>query len=187
MIQRDPGTLFCILIDDIEDWSQCGEQVSERNTAQSPVLLLKVLLTVVDQLRQYPNFVLLGTSNSGNLSGPDEIEPIGFIQHVPSPSAESYGEILRRCFLEMPAGYLSPDKQFPAPCARDKEIFTKRGQSIAYKDFIYRGVPGPHFTKDGKQASSFTHLRALVRAQLPSSCVAILPSKQSSRHPAVRI
>ena len=187
LCRHNKDTLICILIDEIESLCPSREHSLGGNEPQDGVRAVNALLTAVDQLRPYPNFLIFCTSNFIGSMDLAFIDRIDFKQFVPPPNAETCVEILRRKYLEIPTGYLGPAQDLSFASDHAEMMFTEAGQSIAFDDFLHRNVPGPHFRQNGEKVSSFEFLKAVVAEQLLASDTALLRFGKSSSHPAIRL
>ena len=108
------------------------------------------------------------------------LDRIDFKLNIPTPNASMCADILRRGYLDIPVGYLSPAPNAPydlsAPPPPQIEETPRPGRT-----------PGPHFHADGSRANSFAYLKAAVAAQLLPPDTALLRFGPAAPHPAVAL
>ena len=187
LCRQNKDTLICILIDEIESLCPSREHSLCGNEPQDGIRAVNALLTAMDQLRPYPNFLIFCTSNFISSMGLAFIDRIDFKQYIPPPNAETCVEILRRKYFKIPMGYLGPARDLPLLSAHAEMMFTEAGQPIPFEDFLHRKVPGPHFRQGGEKANSFEFLKAVVKEQLLASDTALLRFGKGSSHPSIRL
>ena len=187
VIRDEKDTLVCILIDEVESLCPSREQSIGSQEPRDGQRAVNALLTAVDQLRQYPNFLVFCTSNIIDSMDEAFIDRIDFKLNVPMPNAVTCAEILRRGYFDIPMGYLGPAAGMPLQSAHAEAMTTEDGQTITFEEFLCRKFPGPYFRGNGEQANSFACLKAVVEEQLLHPDMALLRFGPVSDHPAVRL
>ena len=57
------GTFVCVVIDEVETIASCRGGLMNKNESSDAVRVVNTLLTHLDSLKKYPNFIILATSN----------------------------------------------------------------------------------------------------------------------------
>jgi hypothetical protein len=63
LIESNPELMFCVLIDEVETLASSRSQTLDKNEATDSVRVVNTLLTQLDSLKSFPNFIIIGTSN----------------------------------------------------------------------------------------------------------------------------
>ena len=99
MVQDDPNTLICVLIDEVESLaSSRGNTVGDPSDAMRAV---NSLLTSLDRLRSFPNVVVLTTTNLTSSVDAAFVDRVDMKIHIDVPILEARYEILRSCLNEL--------------------------------------------------------------------------------------
>lgn len=60
---EDPSTLVCVLIDEVESLTAARKSAVKGSEPSDAIRVVNALLTQLDQIRRYPNVLILTTSN----------------------------------------------------------------------------------------------------------------------------
>lgn len=100
MVEDEPNSLFCVLIDEVE--SLAASRVSSGGAEPSDaVRAVNSLLTSMDRLKVYRNVMILTTTNiTGSVDGAF-VDRVDMKQFIGLPCLEARFEILRSCLEEL--------------------------------------------------------------------------------------
>jgi SpoVK/Ycf46/Vps4 family AAA+-type ATPase len=99
MVQDDPSTLVCVLIDEVESLASArGNSSGDPSDAMRAV---NSLLTSLDRLRTFSNVIVLATTNLTGSVDAAFVDRVDLKMHIGMPILEARYEILRSCLNEL--------------------------------------------------------------------------------------
>jgi hypothetical protein len=99
MVQDDPSTLVCVLIDEVESLASArGNSSGDPSDAMRAV---NSLLTSLDRLRTFSNVIVLATTNLTGSVDAAFVDRVDLKIHIGMPILEARYEILRSCLNEL--------------------------------------------------------------------------------------
>lgn len=112
-IADDAETLVVVMIDEVESLTAARKNAMSGNEPSDALRVVNAVLTQIDNLRRYPNVLLMCTSNiTGMYDDGDDVIVIGAIdlafvdradvkQYIGNPSTSARYSILKSCIDEM--------------------------------------------------------------------------------------
>ncbi|MCJ1333795.1 hypothetical protein MMC10_010495 [Thelotrema lepadinum] len=101
MLGEEQETLICILIDEIESMAGSRDVNEGSNEPKDAMRAVNALLTALDSLKHYPNFIIFCTSNLVRAMDPAFLDRIDIKTYVPLPTPQTRYEILRRRYIDL--------------------------------------------------------------------------------------
>jgi SpoVK/Ycf46/Vps4 family AAA+-type ATPase len=113
MVQDEPDSLFCVLIDEVE--SLAASRVNGSSGGVEPsdaVRAVNSLLTSIDSLKAYRNVIVLSTTNITTSVDAAFVDRVDMKQYIGLPCLQARYEILRTCINELiRVGIISFEKE----------------------------------------------------------------------------
>lgn len=100
MVQDDPETLVCVLIDEVESLASARTGFSDAEP-QDAMRAVNSLLTSLDRLKTFPNVIVLATTNLTESVDLAFIDRADVKQYVGMPILEARYAIFRTCLQEL--------------------------------------------------------------------------------------
>lgn len=111
--QQASKKFVCLLFDEVESLAFSRNQLLNTNETTDSVRVLNCLMTHLDNLKKYPNFILLCTSNLIDKIDPAFVDRLDVLFHVDFPSAAVCQEILTNITQELiDANIVSLDQNY---------------------------------------------------------------------------
>jgi len=98
---EDGDAFVCVLIDEVESLTAARQAAVSGNEPSDAVRVVNALLTQLDQLRRFPNALVLATSNLTNAIDPAFIDRADIKLYVGPPGVAARYDILASCMLEL--------------------------------------------------------------------------------------
>lgn len=112
--QEDTGKFVCVLFDEVESLAFSRSELLNKNETTDSVRVLNCLMTHLDNLRKYPNFILLCTSNLKNNIDPAFLDRLDVSFFVDFPSVATCFQILKNLTDEIiESKVVTPDENKP--------------------------------------------------------------------------
>nr|CAD7406762.1 unnamed protein product [Timema cristinae] len=153
-IARNRDVLTCILIDEVESLTHI-RQASESEPSDA-IRVVNAVLTQIDQIRGYPNVLILTTSNlTGSIDGAF-LDRADINQYIGPPTQTAIYQIFLSCLKElMKAKLINNECLFPVDLLKYPEaqsglsLHLKQiaGQSVGLSGRTLRKIPLLAFTK----------------------------------------
>lgn len=84
----------CVLIDEVETIAGSRKDILSKNESSDSIRVVNTLLTQIDSLKSYKNFLILATSNLVESLDPAFVDRADSVFYIGSPSIESISNIL---------------------------------------------------------------------------------------------
>ncbi|XP_039262876.2 pachytene checkpoint protein 2 homolog [Styela clava] len=98
---QDGDSFVCVLIDEVESLT-CARASHDSGTEPSDsIRVVNALLTQIDKIKEYPNVVIMTTSNVTGKLDMAFVDRADIKQYIGLPSVSAIYEILRSCILEL--------------------------------------------------------------------------------------
>ncbi|CAH1779925.1 unnamed protein product [Owenia fusiformis] len=108
----DSDALVCVLIDEVESLTSARKSAMSGSEPSDAIRVVNALLTQIDQIKRYPNVLILTTSNVTGAIDLAFVDRADIKQYIGPPSPEAIFKILHSCISElMRAGIISPPQQ----------------------------------------------------------------------------
>ncbi|XP_076063149.1 pachytene checkpoint 2 protein isoform X2 [Oratosquilla oratoria] len=105
---EDPQSFVCVLIDEVESLTQSRTATSGTDPADA-LRVVNALLTQLDQIKRYPNVLILTTSNVSGTIDLAFVDRADIKQHIGLPSPVAIYYIYHSCIKElMKKGVIAP-------------------------------------------------------------------------------
>lgn len=98
---EDPEVFLCVLIDEVESLSAARKAAMSGTEPSDAIRVVNALLTQIDSLKQYPNVLILTTSNITQAIDLAFVDRADIKQYVGLPSARARYAILLSCVAEL--------------------------------------------------------------------------------------
>ncbi|KOC61635.1 Pachytene checkpoint protein 2 like protein, partial [Habropoda laboriosa] len=98
---ENPQALVCILIDEVETLAHARKACSNGIEPTDSIRVVNALLTQLDQIKQYPNVLILTTSNLSEAIDLAFIDRADIKQYIGQPSNEAIYHIYHSCLTEL--------------------------------------------------------------------------------------
>eukprot|EP00743_Colponemidia_sp_Colp-15_P011866 GILK01013349.1.p1 GENE.GILK01013349.1~~GILK01013349.1.p1 ORF type:complete len:431 (+),score=74.91 GILK01013349.1:69-1361(+) len=98
---EDQDSLVCVLIDEVESLTAARKGALSGAEPSDAIRVVNALLTQIDQLRSYPNVIILTTSNITQAIDLAFVDRADIKQYIGLPSLHARYEILRSCLDEL--------------------------------------------------------------------------------------
>lgn len=95
------GTFICLLIDEVEAIASSRTNLSNRNESTDGIRVVNTLLTQLDMLKNYHNFLVLATSNLIDSLDNAFVDRADGVFYIGNPTFEGILHILRVCIDQM--------------------------------------------------------------------------------------
>ena len=100
-VNEKNGIFICLLIDEVEAIASSRTNLSNRNESTDGIRVVNTLLTQLDRLKKYHNFLTLATSNLLDSLDDAFVDRADGVFYIGNPTAEGILQILRVCIEEM--------------------------------------------------------------------------------------
>lgn len=98
---QDEKALICILIDEIESLAHARKLCSNGAEPSDSIRVVNALLTQLDQIKRYPNILILTTSNMTNVIDIAFVDRADIKQYLGYPSEVAIYKIYHSCLQEL--------------------------------------------------------------------------------------
>ncbi|GFG40041.1 hypothetical protein Cfor_10534 [Coptotermes formosanus] len=98
---EDPQALVCVLIDEVESLTHARQSALAGTEPSDSLRVVNALLTQIDQIRRYPNVIILTTSNITAAIDLAFVDRADIKQYVGLPSVQAIYKIYQSCILEL--------------------------------------------------------------------------------------
>jgi pachytene checkpoint protein 2 len=112
MVQDDPNTLICVLIDEIESLAS-SRSASNSGDPTDAMRAVNALLTSLDKLKSFPNLLVMGTTNLKGRLDEALVDRADLKVYLGNPIVEARFEILKSCLLELMRAGIIVDEVVP--------------------------------------------------------------------------
>lgn len=102
MVQDDPGTLICVLIDEVESLASSRDNTASGDPGDA-MRAVNSLLTSLDKLRSFSNVLVMATTNL-HITGTIDaafVDRCDLLLEIEMPPEKARYEILRSCIMEL--------------------------------------------------------------------------------------
>jgi hypothetical protein len=100
MLEADPSSLVCVLIDEVESLASSRSNVSSGDPSDA-VRAVNSLLTSLDRLRSFPNVLVIATTNLTGSVDAAFIDRVDLKIHIGCPGLSARYQILGSCVNEL--------------------------------------------------------------------------------------
>ncbi|KAK7491376.1 hypothetical protein BaRGS_00017354 [Batillaria attramentaria] len=108
----DPELLVCVLIDEVESLTAARKSCLNGNEPSDAIRVVNAVLTQIDQLKKFPNCLILTTSNITGAIDLAFVDRADIKQYIGPPSPQAIYKIYLSCLNElMRVGIISPAQQ----------------------------------------------------------------------------
>ncbi|XP_033096248.1 pachytene checkpoint protein 2 homolog [Anneissia japonica] len=105
----DPNSLVCVLIDEVESLTAARKSALNGTEPSDAIRVVNALLTQIDQIKKYPNVLILTTSNVTGAIDLAFVDRADIKQYIGPPSPAAIFKIYLSCINElMKTGIISP-------------------------------------------------------------------------------
>lgn len=98
---QDETALICILIDEVESLAHARKLCSNGTEPSDSIRVVNALLTQLDQIKRYPNVLILTTSNMTEAIDLAFVDRADIKQYLGCPSEVAIYNIYRSCLKEL--------------------------------------------------------------------------------------
>ena len=98
---EDPKALVCILIDEVESLAHARKSCANGTEPSDSIRVVNALLTQLDQIKKYPNVLILTTSNVTEAIDVAFIDRADIRQFIGFPSEQAIYKIYSSCIKEL--------------------------------------------------------------------------------------
>ncbi|XP_067204728.1 pachytene checkpoint protein 2 homolog isoform X3 [Linepithema humile] len=121
---QDEKTLVCILIDEIESLAHARKLCSNGTEPSDSIRVVNALLTQLDQIKRYPNVLILTTSNMTQAIDLAFVDRADIKQYLGYPSESAIYSIYHSCLRElMRVGILEDEKIYDISDLKRQKLF----------------------------------------------------------------
>jgi len=108
----DPEALICVLIDEVESLTSARKSAMSGSEPSDAIRVVNAVLTQIDQIKKYPNVVILTTSNITGAIDLAFVDRADIKQYIGYPSAAAIYLIYCSCLEElMKCSIIAPKEQ----------------------------------------------------------------------------
>jgi len=108
----DPEALICVLIDEVESLTAARKSAMSGSEPSDAIRVVNAVLTQIDQIKKYPNVVILTTSNITGAIDLAFVDRADIKQYIGYPSAAAIYQIYSSCLHElMRCSIIAPKEQ----------------------------------------------------------------------------
>ncbi|XP_019886529.1 pachytene checkpoint protein 2 homolog isoform X2 [Ooceraea biroi] len=100
MVQNEKA-LICILIDEVESLAHARNLCTNGNEPSDSIRVVNALLTQLDQIKRYPNVLILTTSNMTEVIDLAFVDRADIKQYLGNPCVKAIYSIYRSCLNEL--------------------------------------------------------------------------------------
>ncbi|XP_019849117.1 PREDICTED: pachytene checkpoint protein 2 homolog isoform X2 [Amphimedon queenslandica] len=109
---EDDNALICILIDEVESLTVARNAAMSGSEPSDAIRVVNALLTQIDQIKRYPNVLILTTSNITEAIDLAFVDRADIKQYIGLPSLDAVFSIFMSCIKElMRVGIIAPVQQ----------------------------------------------------------------------------
>ncbi|CAL7942530.1 unnamed protein product [Xylocopa violacea] len=101
LLLENPQALVCILIDEVESLAHTRKSCSNGTEPTDAIRVVNALLTQLDQIKQYPNVLILTTSNLSETIDLAFIDRADIKQYIGHPTQQAIYKIYTSCLKEL--------------------------------------------------------------------------------------
>ena len=101
MVEDDPGSLVCVLIDEVESLASSRNSTSSSGDSSDAMRAVNSLLTSLDRLRSFPNVLVLATTNLTGSIDSAFVDRVDLKIHIGLPILRARYQILQTCLEEL--------------------------------------------------------------------------------------
>lgn len=113
MVEDDPSSLVCVLIDEVESLASSRSNTSSNGDPTDAMRAVNSLLTSLDRLRQFPNVLVLATTNLTGSVDAAFVDRVDLKLHIGLPILAARYNILHSCIGELiRVGIVRCDERF---------------------------------------------------------------------------
>ncbi|XP_064398583.1 pachytene checkpoint protein 2 homolog isoform X2 [Halichondria panicea] len=160
---EDPDALVCVLIDEVESLTASRKASMSGAEPSDAIRVVNALLTQLDQIRRYPNVIILTTSNITGAIDLAFVDRADIKQYIGYPSPAAVFKIYHSCVLElMRVGIVTPRRDVIELRENGVTFYTQRLKLIACKS---EGLSGRTLRKLPFLALSTTPHTAAIALQ----------------------
>lgn len=114
-IVDDPKILVCLLIDEVESLAHARDKCQAGTEPSDAIRVVNALLTQIDQLKRYPNVIILTTSNLTDSIDVAFVDRADIKQFIGPPNNEAIYQIYRTCIEELCKKHIIRTNEFIHP------------------------------------------------------------------------
>ncbi|CAL1547215.1 unnamed protein product [Lymnaea stagnalis] len=130
-LMEDPEALVCVLIDEVESLTAARKSSMNGVEPSDAIRVVNALLTQLDQIKRYPNVLILTTSNITGAIDLAFVDRADIKQFIGPPSVRAIYTIYLSCIKElMKCGVISPTHQLIDIRALEVTRFMENGATI---------------------------------------------------------
>lgn len=97
---EDPANMIFVLIDEVESLAYDRQRINSADPTDA-IRVVNAILTQLDTIKQYPNIIILATSNVSKSMDNAFVDRADIIQYIDLPSSKMVYEILRSSIHEL--------------------------------------------------------------------------------------
>lgn len=98
---ENPQALVCILIDEVESLAHARKSCSNGAEPTDSIRVVNALLTQLDQIKRYPNILILTTSNLSQAIDLAFVDRADIKQYIGHPTYQAIYKIYASCLREL--------------------------------------------------------------------------------------
>ncbi len=143
LIEQNPNLLIIILIDEIETIASSRTNLLKQNETNDGIRVVNTLLTQLDQLKKFDNFLILSTSN--NIDSLDSAfqDRCDETFHIKTPNSEAVYQILKQSTNELIDHKIIIHPELLSNSEDDHHNLLKEVSRILYQ----KGFSGRHLSR----------------------------------------
>ncbi|XP_068986345.1 pachytene checkpoint protein 2 homolog isoform X1 [Bombus flavifrons] len=116
---ENPQALVCILIDEIESLAHTRRSCNNGSEPVDSIRVVNALLTQLDQIKRYPNILILTTSNLSEAIDIAFVDRTDMKQYIGPPSHQAIYKIYTSCLKElMRTKLMEPEEIYDLSCLK---------------------------------------------------------------------
>lgn len=108
----DPEALVCVLIDEVESLTAARKSAMSGSEPSDAIRVVNAVLTQLDQIKRYPNVIILTTSNVTGAIDLAFVDRADIKQYIGPPSPSAIYGIYRSCLHELIRAGIITSSQF---------------------------------------------------------------------------
>jgi hypothetical protein len=104
MVEEEPLSLFCIMMDEVESLASSRAASSTSGASSEPsdaIRAVNSILTNLDSIKQFPNIIIMTTTNITTMMDDAFMDRVDLKQYIGHPCLEARYEILKSCIEEL--------------------------------------------------------------------------------------
>lgn len=98
---ENPQAFVCILIDEVESLAHARKSCSNGTEPTDSIRVVNALLTQLDQIKRYPNILILTTSNLSQAIDLAFVDRADIKQYIGHPTYQAIYKIYASCLKEL--------------------------------------------------------------------------------------